>query len=207
MTTATLTPRANQTPALAKVSRELSGEIWVSRFRASKNTDDLTPQFKSCVDLFIAAIEAGGGKVDIANTYRPKERAYLMHWAHKIFRNGFPPAEVPAMAGVAIQWVHPTLSQSIAAAEEMVLKFRIDNLAEDTPPALNTKHTAREAIDMSITWTGNLELKKRDGTIETIDTLPRTGMNLQLKHVGKTYGVIKFVGGARDKPHWSTTGH
>lgn len=31
-------------------------------------------------------------------------------------------------------------------------------------------------------------------------------MNLELHAVGKTYGVIKFLGGDKDKPHWSTDG-
>ncbi|CAJ0818191.1 hypothetical protein LMG19087_03349 [Ralstonia wenshanensis] len=31
--------------------------------------------------------------------------------------------------------------------------------------------------------------------------------NAKLKEVGRSYGVIKFVGGATDKPHWSTDGH
>jgi hypothetical protein len=39
------------------------------------------------------------------------------------------------------------------------------------------------------------------------NTTPRTGMNLQLKAVGLTYGVKKFVNGNADRPHWSTTGH
>ncbi|MFT0735958.1 hypothetical protein [Ralstonia wenshanensis] len=32
-------------------------------------------------------------------------------------------------------------------------------------------------------------------------------VNAKLKEVGRSYGVIKFVGGATDKPHWSTDGH
>lgn len=64
-----------------------------------------------------------------------------------------------------------------------------------------------EAIDMSITWTGTLSIANKDGSITAVDTTPRTGMNLQLKAVGLTYGVKKFVGGNADRPHWSTTGH
>jgi hypothetical protein len=40
-----------------------------------------------------------------------------------------------------------------------------------------------------------------------IASLPRTGMNPDLKTVGASYGVIKFVGGASDMPHWSADGH
>jgi hypothetical protein len=32
-------------------------------------------------------------------------------------------------------------------------------------------------------------------------------MNAVLATVGATYGVIKFVGGGTDKPHWSDNGH
>lgn len=100
MTTAILTPQANQTPAVANVAKELSGRIWTSRFPGSIRTADLTPEFRKCVDAFIAAIEAAGGLHDISSTYRPPKRAYLMHWAHEIYRNDFDPAEVPSMAGV-----------------------------------------------------------------------------------------------------------
>ena len=64
-----------------------------------------------------------------------------------------------------------------------------------------------EAIDMTISWAGDLKVKNNDGTEKIITTEPRTGMNVQLKAVGLTYGVTKFVGGDGDKPHWSTTGH
>lgn len=31
-------------------------------------------------------------------------------------------------------------------------------------------------------------------------------MNTALHLVGRSYGVIKYHGGARDKPHWSSDG-
>lgn len=107
----------------------------------------------------------------------------------------------------AIEWNHPTLDESVAAAKEMVKSFGIAKLAAKTAPALDSLHTIREAIDMNIWWDGDLVISDFDGTEVTIDTEPRTGMNRQLKAVGRTYGVIKFLGGAADKPHWSTTGH
>ncbi len=207
MTTAILTPQTNQTPAVANVTPELSGSIWVGRFLAQTSTASLAAEFRVSVELFIAALKDAGATVHISNTLRPRERAYLMHWAHKIYRNNFDPAAVPGMAGVNIEWVHPTMEQSIRAARNMVQSFGIHGLAANTPPALNTLHTAGKAIDMSISWTGNLSVKKEDGTSVLINTLPRTGMNLQLKQVGQTYGVIKFVGGNADRPHWSTNGH
>ncbi len=59
---------------------------------------------------------------------------------------------------------------------------------------------------MKIFWTGDLVIHNKEGTIVTIDSAPKTGMNIQLKGVGLTYGVVKFSGGNQDKPHWSTTG-
>ena len=188
------------------VTKELSGSVWVPRFPTSRTTDTLTPAFQASVDAFKAAMEAGGANVEIDATFRPKERAYLMHWAHKIYRNSTDPATVPAMVGVNIEWVHPTLALSTAAAKAMVVGYQIGHLGVNTPPALNTLHTAGDAIDMSISWTGNLLVENKDGTVTTINTVPRTGMNVQLKAVGLTYGVTKFLGGEADRPHWSTTG-
>lgn len=207
MPTAMLTPLSNQTPAIVTVSSDLSGAVWVDRFPAQITTAYLTPTFRSCVDHFLAALAAGGVHHHITNAYRPKERAYLMHWAHKIYRNNFDPASVPHMDGVNIDWVHSTLEQSVNAAYDMVVGFDIAGLAQNTAPALNTLHATGEAIDMSIWWAGNVTLSKPDGALVVVDTLPRTGMNLQLKMIGASYGLLKFVGGNADRPHWSTTGH
>jgi hypothetical protein len=206
-TTAPLTPTTNTAPATVSVTPELSGPIWCGRFPGSSVTSALTPDFRDKCDAFIAAIEAAGGVARVDATYRPPERAYLMHWAHKIVRNGFNPAMVPPMAGVNIKWNHPTLEASVRAADQMSTGFGIGGLAANTAPSLNTLHTSREAIDMAISWTGTLNIAINDGSITAINTTPRTGMNLQLKAVGLTYGVKKFVNGNADKPHWSTTGH
>lgn len=206
-TTAPLTPTTNTTPATVSVSPELSGLVWCNRFPGSNDTSTLRPDFRDNCNAFIAAIVAAGGVKQISATYRPPERAYLMHWAHMIVKNGFDPAMVPPMAGVNIKWDHPTLDASVDAAHRMSIGFGITGLAANVPPALNTLHTSGQAIDISITWTGTLNIANKDGSITAIDTTPRTGMNLQLKAVGLTYGVKKFVGGNADKPHWSTTGH
>jgi hypothetical protein len=206
-TTAPLTPTTNTAPATVNVTPELSGPVWCDRFPGSRQTLTLNPDFRDKCDAFIAAIEAAGGVTDIQSTYRPRERAYLMHWSHKIVKNGFDPAEVPAMAGVNIKWNHSTMQASVDAAHLMSTGFGINGLAANTAPSLNTLHMSREAIDIKIWWTGTLNIANKDGTITTINTTPRTGMNLQLKEVGLTYGVKKFIGGNADKPHWSTTGH
>ncbi len=138
------------------------------------------------------------------STYRPIERSHLMRWSWLI-RNGTDPAMVPNMAGVNIEWVHPTLAASVNAAVQMVTAYNIGGLL--LPPAQHSLHNDREAIDMSITWNGAIDIVDADGNTVHIDTTPRTGMNAQLKLVGASYGVKKFMGGASDKPHWSTTGH
>jgi hypothetical protein len=157
--------------------------------------------------IVIKLLPAFGAKHSISSTYRPPERAYLMHWAHEIYRNEVDPLHIPSMPGVEIEWAHPKLADSLAAAEKMVTSYAIEDLAANTPPALNSLHTIREAIDMKIWWDGDLVISEVDGTEVNIDTTPRTGMNRQLRAVGRTYGVIKFLGGAADKPHWSTNGH
>jgi hypothetical protein len=207
MTTATLTPRANQAPAVVNVTTELSGPEWVTRFPGSTLTSDLTSAFRTAVDGFLAALSDAGAHYRIRSTYRPPQRAYLMHWAHEIFRNGFDPADVPPMEGVHIKWNHATAVVSVRAAELMVKGFDIGGLDARVPPALDTLHTSREAIDMTITWEGTLSVAKHDGTTVDIESKPWTGMNANLAEIGRGYGVIKFVGGNTDKPHWSTTGH
>jgi hypothetical protein len=75
-----------------------------------------------------------------------------------------------------------------------------------TAPALHSPHNERKAIDMNISWTGSITVKDATGKLIAITTAPRTGMNGQLIQIGASYGVMKFVGDALDKPHWSTTG-
>lgn len=194
-------------PAAAGIARELSGAQWASRFQGSRLTCDLAPAFRSAVESFLAALAVAGATVDISSTLRPKERAYLMHWAHQICRNGLAPSRVPAMAGVAIQWNHPTLAASVGAAAAMAAAFGIGHLCAAVCPALDTLHATGEAIDMAIDWNGNLSIKRQDRARVVIASAPRTGMNAQLHAVGLSYGVVKFVGGDKDKPHWSINGH
>jgi hypothetical protein len=71
-------------------------------------------------------------------------------------------------------------------------------------PALNSRHTEAHAIDMSISWVGDLVIAKADGTSVTITSAPRDGNNASLHQVGASFGVIKL---ATDPPHWSIDGH
>lgn len=204
-TIAALTPTTDQTPAVAEIQNELSGSQWVNRFPGSSSTDELTEEFRTSVDNFVSAMRNAGATVTISATYRPPERAYLMHWSWKIVKQNTAPASVPAMDGVQIDWDHGDNAASVAAARAMVNGYGIQNL--NVPPALSSRHTERRAIDMSISWSGTLRIENASGTNVEIATTPRTGMNTQLQDVGRTYGVIKFVGGESDRPHWSSDGH
>jgi hypothetical protein len=209
---AVLTPTTDTTPAVVEVQPgELSGAAWHPRFPASNRIEDCVEPFRQALSLFVEALEAASASVTITNTYRPLERAYLMHWCWRIVNQGADPRAVPTLPGVAIIWAHTdsagaySASRSVTAARAMVNAYGIQNLG--IPPALNTRHSLRLAVDMSISWSGTLEITDGIGNEVVISTLPRSGMNAKLKEVGGTYGVFKFVGGNSDRPHWSDNGH
>ena len=183
----------------------LSGSDWASKFPTSKDVADLVSPFREDVEQFLDALKTAGADVSISATYRPKERAYLMYYAFSIARDGFNPANVPPMAGVDIDWVHRNangrvdLVASRNAAESMVEAYGIVYR-----PALASKHSERLAIDMTISWSGTLNIKNARGKTVAISSTPRSGQNGQLHAVGQSYGVIKLVS---DPPHWSDDGH
>lgn len=161
-------------------------------------------EFGPAVGKFIDAIKAAGGKVSIAATYRPPERAYLMHWCWLLSKGKVKAADIPPRTGIHIKWDHGEEAKSRRAAAAMVSEYGMSSLK--VAPALASRHTERRAIDMSISWSGRLMIKDVDGKDVMIDTQPSTGMNVKLQKVGESYGVIKFWKGAVDKPHWSTDG-
>jgi hypothetical protein len=77
----------------------------------------------------------------------------------------------------------------------------------NTSPALHSLHNLGQAVDMDISWVGTVAVREAGGRLVTITTTPCTGMNRELKKVGASYGVMKFVGGASDRAHWSSSGH
>jgi D-alanyl-D-alanine dipeptidase len=166
----------------------------------------LVEPFRSSVNRFLAALRNAGANVVVSDTLRPPQRAYLMHYSYRIAREGLDPGAVPAMAGVDIQWVHrdvrgnANLGASRIAAEQMVQAYGIV-----FRPALTSRHTEGRAIDMDISWQGNLSISNAGGVQTLITTAPRTGAgNAALQMVGASYGVRKLV---TDPPHWSTDGH
>ena len=188
------------------MATELSGPQWVSRFPTSTLVTALAQPFQGGVSRFITALNNAGAQVSISATYRPAERAYLMHYAYRIAREHFDPAHVPAHIGVNITWMHtnaqgqPDVAASRKAAEQMVAGYHIVHR-----PSLTSRHTQRLAIDMNISWTQNLVVLDAGGHQVTITSVPRTGAgNHNLHTLGASYGVQKLQ---TDPPHWSNDGH
>lgn len=185
---------------------DLSGSQWVSRFPTSASLDDLAEPFRSSVRRFVAALRQANASVVIADTLRPPQRAHLMHFSFAVAREAVDPNTVPAMPGVDIQWLHrnaqgqPDLVASRSAAQQMVQGYGIV-----FKPALASRHTEGNAIDMTIAWQKILTVVNGSGTAVTISSLPRNGAgNADLHEVGRSYGVVKLL---TDPPHWSSDGH
>lgn len=211
-----LTPASDTAPVVIELPNELSGPHWVARFPGSNNTIDLAPPFRENTERFISALHDAGASVTVSATFRPVERAFLMHWCWRIAKQNFNASNVEnhpngTKEGVNIDWAHRdengqfSQAKSVQAAQKMVNGYGINGL--HLPPSLTTRHTQRLAIDMSISWSGTLSILDASGQEHEISTHPRDGMNHQLASVGLTYNVRKFVGGAADKPHWSNDGH
>lgn len=192
---------------------EVSGAHWCARYPTSTAVTDLTDPFRANVSAFTAALRSASATVSIAATYRPKQRAYLMHWAWGIAKGlpanmcrpgdkpGVPiaPASVPPYPGIEIDWTHRgDLAKARAAAAEMVAGYGLRYCA-----SLDGRHMQRRAVDMTIGWNGVLAIRDKAGTLVKIASQPRNGLNRELIALGKTFGVIKLIS---DPPHWSDDG-
>jgi hypothetical protein len=190
--------------AMAIRPRRRSGSSWVGEFPARKDTAALADGFRQRVDDFIAALLAAGARVSVSATWRPPERAYLMHYSYCIAKEDLDPTEVPMREGVDIEWVHRKagkidLPSSKAGAQQMVVGY-----GTVFKPSLSSRHTEGRAIDMTIRWSGSLSIMDANGRRVVIDSGPRSGSNPELEAVGATYGIIKLLS---DPPHWSSDGH
>lgn len=187
---------------------EFSGEQWCDRFPGSKDPAELEPGFREDVLSFVANLRASGATVEYTATYRPQERAWLMHYACMIagykgadgvWRELDPRQAPPVTSALAIDWTHGgDVAAARAAAKAMVARYGIVY-----PAALVSRHTQRKAVDMHIAWTGTLTLVDKVGGIHSISATPHDGTNEQLAIVGATYNVVK---NPTDAPHWSTDG-
>jgi hypothetical protein len=179
---------------------EPSGPQWCERYPGSNSPDSLVPGFAGRVWAFISAMRRGGAHVVVDATYRPLERAYLMHWCWMIANEGQDPGRVPAMPGVAIDWTHDgNAAQACAAARAMAKAYDLQH-----EPSLTSRHIQRRAIDMTIGWDDALSIYDFVGNLEHIASVPRSGMNPQLIAVGASFGIIKLLS---DPPHWSNDGN
>ncbi len=188
----------------ATAAGELSGAVWVQRFPGSTSVNDLEPVFRANVSRFLAALQAANATLRITSTFRPPERAYMMHFAWKIVRGLIAPKDVPSHPGVAIIWDHGEDAASKRGAQAMVDGFGLGHLK--VAPALNSRHTERKALDVKIAWNGTLTIRRADGQTVTITSAPRDGINPDLIKVGATYNVLHFHNPPKDAPHWSTDG-
>ena len=190
---------AGDDAAFADAPPELSGPQWVARFPTASTLAGLSEPFQSNCARFIDALTAAGAQVSISATRRPAERAFLMHYAFLVAMGKIDPGDVPDQDGVNIDWEHPNLNQSRAAAQKMVDGYRIVYA-----PALDSRHIQGRAVDMTISWSGALSIAAADGSQVTIDAAPCSGMNAHLWDLGIGYGVCKL---RSDPPHWSDDGH
>jgi hypothetical protein len=182
---------------------ELSGEHWCRRFPGSSSTATLVRPFRRGVQRFIGALERAGARVSIASTYRPPERAYLMHWAWKLAHGEVQPADVPDHPGVPIEWDHGDPVRSRSAALDMVDGYRMAYGA-----ALASRHTEGLAVDMRIAIERPLALVDADGVTHGVEVDPTPHDNPAIIAVGATYGVhrLRSEGHRSDPPHWSSDG-
>lgn len=185
-----------------------SGRYWVSwadsYAKNSDKIDDLSASFRNNVKSFIKALTDAGAKVSISATKRSEKRAYLFHWSWKISQGTCQPSDATKMAGVDIEWDHGDNKKSRAGALEMVNGFGLAVPPRSTnPPSLSSNHISGEAIDMTITWSGIIKVKKNNGTETPLSYTSNVLTNTALHKVGESYGVKKL---ATDAPHWSLNG-
>ncbi len=178
----------------------LSGAQWVRFFPGSQSIDDLASPFRQRVQAFQKALKDAGAAIEVTATFRPPERAYLMHYCVAINNRDIAPENVPSMPGVDIDWVQYTDAISLQAAQQMINAYDIGS----NPAALRSRHTQALAIDWIIEWQGNLNIKNASGQVVSIGA-PRDGNdNSTLWDVGASYGVYKLE---YDPPHWSIDGY
>jgi hypothetical protein len=195
-------------PLVPPQDGDVSGPAWVLRYPDSKSLGALKGAFQINATRFIAALRHAGAVVTINTTFRPEERAYLMHYSTSIALGKISPDKVPAgphKSPVPIRWVHtnaqgmPDMIASVKAAAAMKQAYGIAY-----PPALHSRHTQHLAIDMTITWARDIFVYDRDYKRHWLYG-PGIGSNCQRLHaIGETYHVYKLL---KDPPHWSVDGH
>ncbi len=188
---------------------ELSGPQWVNRFPGSSQLTMLAQPFQAATTKFVEAMRNAGCNVIISATLRPPERAFLMRFSTAIARGEMDPEQVPAHPAIDIDWIHRTPNGTPDAAKSRSAAIQMRDgygISPTSPlPALASRHTEGNAIDMTISWMGTLSIAEAGGNTRQIAGTPRSGLNADLKAVGAGYGVIKAM--FQDDPHWSNDGH
>ena len=170
----------------------LSGGAWIAQFPTSIRLGDLVQPFRGNVSRLMESLQSGGASVRISATLRPPERAYLMHFAWRIFKENFDADRVPPMAGVEIEWAHPAAADTRLAVGAMVRGYGIV-----FRPALTSRHTEGRAVDMTITNHLNKSFVNSLGETAVISS------EKDLHELGRGFGVVKLKS---DPPHWSDDG-
>jgi hypothetical protein len=181
-----------------------SGPVWVEAFPVGASLDDLHVTFGAQVRQFVEALEEAGAAVEVLTTRWSPEAAYLMHWAWRIAKEDYDPRRVPAMEGVDIAWWHGDIHASKEAAQEMVEAYGIDAL--EAAPSLNSPHIQGNAIDMNISWEGDIPIRDSGGIEHLIASEAADGINQELLAVAKTYGLVPAADFTGNWLHWSTDG-
>lgn len=190
------------------MAKTKSGTYWVTwantNAKNSTSVDDLVDPFKTNAKAFIKALEDAGATVTVESTLRDAKRAYLFHWSWKISLGKAKPSDATAKTGVDIEWDHGNAAQSKTGAQQMVHGFGLAVPPKSkVAPSLTSVHIAGKAIDMDISWSGDLSVKKKDGTVVKIRYMSDANSNTKLHQVGASYGVKKLT---NDEPHWSIDG-
>ena len=178
---------------------EPSGAQWCARFPPSKSLDDLLPDFADRVRAFLSQLSHAGASVSIADTWRPPQRAYLMHWCCMVGGSGQDPHGVPPLQGVNIDWTcGGSIANARTAARAMMAGYAIQ-----FPAALESRHTQRRAIDMTIHVPAGAVIAPSGAAAVTFREAA-DGLDPRVIAIGKSYRVIKLPS---DPPHWSDDGH
>ena len=204
-----LTPEKIQKSATAKEKQCIkSGKYWVSwaekNAKNSNDIDELEASFKTNAVAFINALKEAGASVQISTTTRSAMRAYLFHWSWKISQGKCKASDATQMKGVDIDWDHHDDEKTKSAALEMVNGFGLAIPPKSTvAPSLTSNHIVGKAIDLTITWKGEIKIKKKDNSDVAVAYMTDVNANTTLHEIGKSYGVIKHT---KDAPHWSFNG-
>src|SRR4026207_944559 len=165
-------------------SAQLSGADWwrktQSRYPNSRDVDDLEPGFRSRVEDFVASLRQAGAAITVNSTRRTEQRAFLMHYSWKVAYGEIAPNEVPS-GGIDIEWDHGDDEKSRQGAMEMVRLFNMAHIA-----SLRSNHISGKAIDMNISWQGELVVTRPTPLLWRIESTPRSGQNREIHDLGAT---------------------